>query len=244
MSITTLKSSLPDWFNDLHFAFSSKSDGQMSFKRGEPNVVADSRRRFLSKQGLDLNSVAAGELTHGSEIAFVTSEEKGRGSASPDWICSVDGLVTDEADLLLLTTHADCAPLIMYDPIGRVLGQAHAGWRGLRSGIIERLTETILSKSGNPVSSLKCWLGPTIRACCYPVSVDVAEQFPSECRVIAGDEIRLDLVMFVKMELRRLEFAPANVADCNICTSCSDEFSSFRRDSQDVAAMACVSGMK
>ena len=216
----------------------------MSFKRAELNIVLENRRKFLGRHGLDQNSVIAGELTHDSGIAFVTAKERGRGAISTDWIESVDGLVTDETGLLLLTTHADCAPLIMYDPVEKVLGQAHAGWRGLQAGIIERLAETITTKSGNPPSTLKCWLGPTIGACCYPVSSDVAEQFPGECRNMTNGKIRLDLARFVNMELLRIGFDAANVTDCKICTSCDGDFSSFRRDGDAVVAMACVSGLK
>src|SRR3990172_697082 len=128
----TIPMRIPEWFGEIRFAFSLKSDGQMSFKRATPSIVAANRRRFLQAQGLSLDAVVAGELVHGSKVKVVTSANKGRGATSSNWIPGVDGLVTNDPELLLLTTHADCAPVVNYDQAHRVLGQAHAGWRSLR----------------------------------------------------------------------------------------------------------------
>lgn len=233
----------PDWFSDIRFAFSFKGDGQMSLKRAQPSVVAHNRRKFLEARGLQIESVVAGELVHGSKVASVTVADAGRGAFAANWIPGVDGLVTADPDVLLMTTHADCAPVVIYDPQHRVLGQAHAGWRSLRAGLIEQLVRAVRTCNGVKPTVLKAWIGPTVRVCCYPVGPDVALQFPEECQVLIGGARRLDIVRFIMMELARLDFDPAGVVDSGVCTACEPEFSSFRRDGAETAAMALVTGL-
>jgi len=235
---------LPDWFTRIHFAFSRRGDGQMSFKRASGAIVARNRDRFLRTQGMSLEQVAAGELIHSAQVAVVGSEEAGRGAYTQDWIPGVDGLVTASPEVLLLTTHADCAPIVVYDPVHEVVGQAHAGWRGLRAGIVVRLVQAIRSFNGTGPNRLRAWIGPTVRVCCYPVGPEVAGQFPPDCITLVGGQQRLDLVRFIRQEFARLGFEPEAVSDSGICTSCSPEFSSFRRDGTDTQAMALVTGLR
>jgi YfiH family protein len=235
---------LPNWFDDINFAFSTKADGQMSLKRADPSIVVPNRRRFLEQRGLSLSAVVAGELIHGGNVSMVGSQHSGKGACDRDWIPGVDGLVTSEKDLLLMTTHADCSPLVIYDPYHGVIGQAHAGWRSLRGGIVERLVTEVSKQAGSKPQQLYGWIGPTIRACCYPVGMDVSLQFPTECSSLIGGEVRLDLTRFIHLELARLGFDPARVTDSHVCTSCDARFSSNRRDGEQTVAMALVTGLR
>lgn len=234
---------IPDWLSDLNFAFSRQNDGQMSFKRTEPETVIENRVKFFNNRNLNLDSVVAGEIVHGTGVSLVTKVDSGRGARNRTWIPKVDGLVTSDPGILLLTTHADCAPIIIYNPKHKILGQAHAGWRGLVSGIVENLIETLNSINGSGSGNLRAWIGPTIGACCYEVDVNVAEQFPQECCYLNGGSIRLSLVRFIRMELERLGFNPQLVTDSEVCTSCDKQFSSMRRDGIHTNAMACVTGL-
>lgn len=234
---------IPNWFSEINFAFSLKSDGQMSFKREIASIVTTNRRRFLQANGLNLEDIVAGELVHGAKVRLVNTEDKGRGATSKNWIEGVDGLVTSDPGVLLLTTHADCTPIVIYDPVNRVIGQVHAGWRSLRSGIVVNLIESILSISSASPKSLLAWIGPTIRNCCYPVGQEVARQFPQECGVLVGDRISLDLTRFIRMEFARSGMDPLAVTDSGVCTACDPAFSSFRRDGDKVVAMALVTGL-
>ena len=234
----------PDWVNRLHFAFSRRGNGQMSFKRADTETVKNNRESFLNEHGLDIDRIVAPELIHGARVTEVKTEHVGSGSRETNWIVGADGLVTTNNDVLLLTTHADCAPLVIYDPKNQVLGQAHAGWRGLAEGIVENLVRVVHSKNGRHPSNLYAWIGPAIRACCYPVGPDIAARFPQECSILVGNSLRLDLVRFIRFELERLGLDYRNVTDAGVCTSCAPEFSSYRRDGIDTCAMACVTGLK
>ncbi|MDP8238456.1 MAG: laccase domain-containing protein [Candidatus Hatepunaea meridiana] len=105
---------IPEWFNDIHFAFSRHNDGQMSFKRAEPDIVVKNRIKFFNGNNLNLDSVVASEIIHNKRIALVSQNDVGRGARERNWIPEIDGLVTSTVGLLLLTTHADCAPIVIY----------------------------------------------------------------------------------------------------------------------------------
>jgi len=234
---------IPDWLNDITFAFSQRLDGQMSLKLAKHEDVVVNRNKFLSSKGLILDTVVAGELTHGSRIALVTSADAGRGSQRNDWIPGVDGLVTQDSGVLLLTTHADCAPLIVYDPVKQVLGQAHAGWRGLATGVVKALVGKVMEVSQSRPDDLLAWIGPTVRPCCYAVGLDVSELFPATCQVLIGNTTRLNLVEFIIQEMAELDLKPENVTDSGVCTGCNRSFSSFRRDGYATTVMAMVTGL-
>ncbi len=235
---------IPDWLNELNFAFSNRQAGQMSFKHGDVATVVRNRERFLNQHNLSLNKVVAGELVHSAGVAIVDSTYAGRGAWRTDWVPGVDALVTNDPDILLLTTHADCAPVIIYDPIHKVIGQAHAGWRGLLAGILDKTVEAVRSFNGIDPSVLKAWIGPTVGPCCYPVGLDVASLFPAECRNLVAGEEHLNLVRFIQIKLERLGFTACEVDLAGVCTSCDQRFSSLRRDGINTSAMALVSGLK
>jgi YfiH family protein len=68
---------------------------------------------------------------------------------------------------------ADCLPLLLCDVAGRHVAAAHAGWRGLASGVIEQTIEAV----GQPGEALLAWLGPAIGAAAFQVGDDVRDEF-------------------------------------------------------------------
>jgi len=233
---------LPEWVGEIRFALSLRQDGQMSFKRAPKEVVAANRKRFLTRYGFDWERVVAGELVHSAGIAVVTPEDVGRGAMRDNGLPGIDGMITTYSEVTMLTTHADCAPIVIYDRVKQVLGQAHAGWRGLRSGIIPALVDAMASRGAFP-KRMQAWIGPTIGKCCYPVGPEVADQFPDNCKAVNSGQTRLDLPSFIQRELKALDLAPESITDSGICTSCNLHFSSYRRDGTATVAMALVTGL-
>jgi copper oxidase (laccase) domain-containing protein len=70
---------------------------------------------------------------------------------------------------------ADCVPLLLYDPEGRRLAAAHAGWRGTVQSVSRAAVEALMAAGGRPESFLAA-LGPSIGPCCYEVDRPVIAQ--------------------------------------------------------------------
>jgi hypothetical protein len=89
----------------------------------------------------------------------------------------VDGLVTDEPGLALVTSYADCVPLYFADKKHKAIGLAHSGWKGTAAGMGKCMVETMYDEFGSRPEDIAAAIGPSICRDCYEVSADVAEVF-------------------------------------------------------------------
>ena len=115
-------------------------------------------------------------LTHGVNVQPIT---RGFLEGKPSYIeiDDCDGMVTDLPDVALTSTHGDCIPLYAFDPEKRVIGLAHAGWRGTVDGIAASLALTMIKAYGCDPLDIHTVVGPGIGRCCFEVSEDVAREF-------------------------------------------------------------------
>lgn len=88
-----------------------------------------------------------------------------------------DGLVTDIPGVALATTHGDCIPVFACDPVKKVIGVAHAGWKGTMLGIAGELARVMKDKYGCRPEDINAFIGPGIDRCCFEVRDDVCSQF-------------------------------------------------------------------
>ncbi|MBF5059845.1 polyphenol oxidase family protein [Candidatus Neptunochlamydia vexilliferae] len=72
-----------------------------------------------------------------------------------------DGMVTKEKEMGLLIRHADCQAAIFYDPIAKVLGTAHSGWRGSVQNIYQNTIDAMVSLGADPAHLIVC-IGPSL----------------------------------------------------------------------------------
>ncbi len=70
---------------------------------------------------------------------------------------------------------ADCVPLLLYDPVAKAVGLAHAGWRGTMENITSSTIEAMKTNFGSRPADIKVVIGPSIGPCCYEVGQDVRE---------------------------------------------------------------------
>ncbi len=84
-----------------------------------------------------------------------------------------DGHLTDQPDLLLAVTVADCVPVFVVDPRARAVGVVHAGWRGAAAGIVEHALNQMRDHFGSDPTDLHVHLGPSICGACYEVGPEV-----------------------------------------------------------------------
>ncbi|PTW53192.1 hypothetical protein C8N35_1178 [Breoghania corrubedonensis] len=87
-----------------------------------------------------------------------------------------DAMVTDEPGILLGISTADCGPVLFADPHARVIGAAHAGWRGALTGILEATIEAMVALDAER-DRIIAVLGPTISATAYEVGAEFVERF-------------------------------------------------------------------
>ena len=89
----------------------------------------------------------------------------------------LDGSITNRKGIVLTTSTGDCLAVFAYDPVKKVIGLAHAGWRGVLTGMPAKLIEKMSASYGCAPQDIDAWIGPGIGLCCFEVSEDVAEDF-------------------------------------------------------------------
>ena len=224
----------------------------LGFKGGpSPEAVIQTRKLACEALGADLSRLTVAGQVHSGHAVVIEGHDIGRGARGrEDAIPGADGMVTDVPGAVLLILTADCLPVLLFDPQGRV-GAFHAGWRGALAGIARNTVGLMVGRWGSKPPDLIAVLGPAIRRCCFEVGPEVAGRFSMASRacerqtVIPREgRIFVDLPAFVKNELIRVGLAEENIIDVGLCTSClSDLFYSYRRDGRLVGsqgAMICT----
>lgn len=150
----------------------------LGFTRGDRREdVEENYRRIGTVLGCAPENMTASQQTHTTNIRRVTTDDRGKGVVRPLDYHDVDGLITDEPNLALVTYYADCVPLLFVDPAHKAIGLAHSGWRGTVGQMGQCMVKAMEQNFGSDPAKLYAAIGPSICQECYEVSEDVAEQF-------------------------------------------------------------------
>lgn len=138
--------------------------------------VEENFRIFSNALGVNAENIVLSQQTHTNNIKVVTSADKGKGLWRERDYTDIDGLVTNEKGLVLVTQYADCTPLAFYDPIKKVVATSHAGWRGTVAEIAKETIKVMTETFGSCPKDIICGIGPNIGACCYEVDDPVINE--------------------------------------------------------------------
>ncbi|WP_428261444.1 peptidoglycan editing factor PgeF [Haliangium sp.] len=197
----------------------------------EPAAVEINRRRLAAHAGYDHDRLVATKHVHGTDVWRV-----GEPLPSP---AEFDGLVSDRPGVTLGAFAADCIPMVFADPVARVCGAAHAGWRGtvgkVAANVVARMQE-----AGCRPEDVRVALGPSIGPCCFEVGPEVVAAFREVMGDLAGMVVagpkkdHIDLRVVTRTVLEAAGVAPDHVDDDPPCTMCNpSRFFSYRRDGRD-----------
>lgn len=165
-------------------------------------------------------------------------------------VTEADALVTTEPGLVLGILTADCLPVILVDERATVLGLAHAGWRGLASGVLGNTLAQMRDRQPS-LENWHAWIGPCISAPAFQVGDEVRDTFfqvdPAYAGCFLPDDAphkwRCDLPAIAKAML--LGLGATSVQWCGLCTATDADrrFFSYRRDGQ-TGRMATVAWLR
>lgn len=176
-------------------------------------------------RSLGAPAAASAEQVHGASIACL-----GPGWAGTAPVPGCDALITDRPGLALLIRSADCLPILYADPSRRVVGIAHAGWRGVHAGLPQRMLSALWTQYRVPAASLRVAIGPAIRSCCFEVGPEFDRRFAGFMRQDAGRRT-CDLIAAARRQLEQGGVPSAAVTDAGRCTACdTGEWFSLRRE--------------
>lgn len=150
------------------------SSMNLGYSRGDTSsAVSENYKRIAKAMGFNIDSIVKTNQTHTINVERVTKENKLYLLDKKD----VDGLVTNEQGITLVTFYADCVPLYFYDRVKNAIGLSHSGWRGTVSNMVKATVDKMSREFSSNVSDIEVYIGPSISKKNYEVGYDVACKF-------------------------------------------------------------------
>ncbi len=136
----------------------------------DPAHVEENRRRLAAFFGCGTNRLATLKQVHSATC--ITVDETYEPASRPE----ADALATREPGIILGILTADCVPVLLYDPVARVIGAAHAGWKGAFGGVAGSTVEAMRTLGSQP-ADIAAAVGPSILQTNYEVDCAFREMF-------------------------------------------------------------------
>jgi YfiH family protein len=196
--------------------------------------VEENRRRLLTLTGARAGWL---EQVHGDVIVRA---DEALARAAP---LRADASVIDVTGVACVVMVADCLPVLFADEAGRAVGAAHAGWRGLAAGIVEKTAQQVAMLGQTRTDTLHAYLGPAIGPRAFEVGEDVREAFMAQASAdergltsnafVPHGEVRgkylADIYALARLRLAR--HGVVRVTGGDACTFTQrDRFYSYRHD--------------
>jgi polyphenol oxidase len=231
-------------FSGLNFGFHVGDDQK---------AVCQNRLLLADKIDFPLEYWIGAEQTHEVHIQKVSQKDQGRGSENYDSsFRNTDGFYTDETGILMTLCYADCVPLYFIAPEYKLIGVAHAGWKGTVGRIGSEMVNKFL-QNGAKIEKISAVIGPSICKKCYIVDervIDLVKNVLEGVESLPYNQVSegqysLDLKEVNRQILLNEGLASENIHVTDYCTSChSEHFYSHRRDKGNAGRMLAYIGWK
>lgn len=211
------------------------ADGNVGY--GSPRDKADAwemRRIWCRGIGVDPHRIVTMGQVHGRDVLRVTDEHAGSG-ATPNSTHAgfADALITDSPDVVLMTLHADCQPILIADPERPAVAAVHAGWRGTVADVAGAAVRGMREAFDSEPAKLLAYLGPAIGVCCNEVGNEVIAGWKDQARDLGpltelavthpGPKDHFDGARANTLLLLRAGLTPDHIEVSDICTKCSKD---------------------
>ena len=209
------------------------SSMNLNFKRGDdPDAVLENYRRMAAALNMRVEDMVLSDQTHTTNVRVITEEDRGKGILRPQDYSDVDGMITNVPGIVLVTSYADCVPLYFVDPVRKVIGLSHSGWRGTVGKIGKHTVELMQETFGCRPEEILAAVGPSVCMDCYEVSEEVIDKFREAFDKENWEQLfykkangKYQLNLWKANELIFLEsgILAEHMAITNVCTHCNSE---------------------
>ena len=204
----------------------------LGFNTDETSKVIQNNREVLAKAlDTELADIAFANQVHGSDIAEVNE------GGIYD---KVDGFITSQKGIALAIQVADCAAVLLGDPIAKVIAAVHAGWRGAVAGIVPKVIEKMMAKGSEP-EDIRVFISPCISLENFEVGMEVAKQFPPQfVDRESFTKPHVDLKGFITDQLVSSGVREKNIEADTHCTFDQENLYSYRRNGKQSGRMVGI----
>jgi YfiH family protein len=206
-----------------------RADGNISYSEPRDPVDAWEMRQFWCEQiGIEPSTLVTAHQVHGNSVGVVPRAGAGTGSAPGSGLFGkFDSLVTNDANVAVMMTHADCLAVILCDPQTRSVGVVHAGWRGTISNVSGAAVRTMVESLGSGPEEILAFVGPGICVDCYAVGDEVSEAWSESMPANGATALsrrdgqwHFDLAEANRLQLRAAGVREDAIERSGVCTRC------------------------
>ena len=230
----------------------AKSKGEEKY-----NKAISDYKKLCDSIGIDYKNCVKPCQEHTKNIRVVKQKmNKGKVYFEQEEYKATDGLITNQSQIALATTNADCILLIFFDPIRKVIANVHSGWRGTLQLISTNAVNKMKNEYGCKMQDIICCICPSIRKCHFKVHADVQEPYCNEFKDLQGiedliekvpneDRWAIDTVEINKRILKQAGLKEENIIDSGICSVChSDLIHSYRVEKEGYGLNTAIIELK
>lgn len=181
---------------------------------------------------------------HSDGIKIISSDEDALCFYAGRFFEDTDGLITDLRNTVLVTRFADCTPVVIVDPVKKVIANLHSGWRGTSKKIFIKATDIMCNKFGSLPQDLAVIIGPCIGYEDFEIQGDVLDIFRVSFGDIEGfyrkkDQLHylLDMQGIIERSLISYGIKESNIYTADISTFSSELMHSYRRNPKSSGRM-------
>lgn len=241
----------------LNMNFRSARINRQQLEEQEYSKMINSYKSLCKAIEENYKNIVKPNQSHTDEIKIVNKKIcKNDMDINLDEYENTDGLITNERNIILSSTNADCILFLFYDPIKNVIANVHSGWRGTIQKISVKAVKKMISQKGCNIEDIICCICPSIRKCHFEVDKDVYEMFYNEFsyleqidKIIIKQENKekwnIDTVLINKIILEDAGIISKNIIDSEICSVCNKEIiHSYRAEGATYGLATAIIGLK
>lgn len=215
--------------------------------------VKQNRQRLAEQLAFPITRWVGTEQVHEASVKKVGLADAGKGAATLETaIAGTDALYTADENLLLTSLYADCVPLFFLAPDQRLIGLAHAGWRGTVKRIAPAMVKRWQADEGVDPADVHVVIGPCISQSAYEVDRGVIEairqSLPSTVErtytACGNDKYMLDLRLVNKQLLLEAGVRAEHIVLSSVCTAGDARMFSHRADGGKTGRMMSFIGLR
>lgn len=200
-----------------------------------PDAIEQNRKSLANCLEIDVNKLIVPHQIHSDSSRIIANEYfKLPANIREQIIEGVDAVMTNELNVCIGVSTADCIPILLYDTKHQAAAAIHAGWRGTVKHIVQKTIKEMGIVYQTKPQELQAVIGPGISLQNFEVGDEVYEQFANACfdmeriakrfRVIQPKEgelplkWHLDLKLSNRIDMETMGVLPQNIIDEGICT--------------------------
>ena len=217
----------------------------LNFRRyeGEDSKYSE-YEKFLKEVEINPKTLVKPNQTHSDNILnIIKKQNEDMADIYLDYLENVDATITNQKNITLASTNADCILILLYDKNKNVIANIHSGWRGTFKKIAQKTIRKMKNEYNSEAKDILCFICPSIRKCHFEVEEDVKkpceeifkytnklEEIISVGRIENGvQKYNIDTVLLNKIMLMEEGIPEENIYDSNICSVCKSEKVHSRR---------------